>query len=127
MIQKIEEVKKTGDTLGGTVMCVLQNVPIGLGEPVFEKLHAQLGKAMLSINAVKGKDAAGDGEIMETEQSPEHKVVVYDNYEKKDAVSDGEIMETENFSAHKALEYENNGQAKYIFIEEKAQDHNLPE
>ena len=54
MIQKIEEVKKTGDTLGGTVMCVLQNVPIGLGEPVFEKLHAQLGKAMLSINAVKG-------------------------------------------------------------------------
>ena len=54
MIQKIEEVKKTGDTLGGTVMCVLQNVPVGLGEPVFEKLHAQLGKAMLSINAVKG-------------------------------------------------------------------------
>ena len=54
MIQKIEEVKKTGDTLGGTVMCVLQNVPIGLGEPVFDKLHAQLGKAMLSINAVKG-------------------------------------------------------------------------
>ena len=54
MIQKIEEVKKTGDTLGGTVMCVLQNVPIGLGEPVFEKLHAQLGKAMLSINEVKG-------------------------------------------------------------------------
>lgn len=54
MIQKIEEVKKIGDTLGGTVMCVLQNVPIGLGEPVFEKLHAQLGKAMLSINAVKG-------------------------------------------------------------------------
>ena len=54
MIQKIEEVKKTGDTLGGTVMCVLQNVPVGLGEPVFDKLHAQLGKAMLSINAVKG-------------------------------------------------------------------------
>ena len=54
MIQNIEEVKKTGDTLGGTVMCVLQNVPIGLGEPVFDKLHAQLGKAMLSINAVKG-------------------------------------------------------------------------
>lgn len=54
MIKKIEEVKKTGDTIGGTVMCVLQNVPIGLGEPVFDKLHAQLGKAMLSINAVKG-------------------------------------------------------------------------
>ena len=54
MISKIEEIKKTGDTIGGTVMCIIQNVPIGLGEPVFDKLHAQLGKAMLSINAVKG-------------------------------------------------------------------------
>ena len=54
MISKIEEIKKAGDTIGGTVMCVLQNVPMGLGEPVFDKLHAQLGKAMLSINAVKG-------------------------------------------------------------------------
>ena len=54
MISKIEEIKKAGNTIGGTVMCVLQNVPIGLGEPVFDKLHAQLGKAMLSINAVKG-------------------------------------------------------------------------
>ena len=54
MISRIEEIKKAGDTIGGTVMCVIQNVPIGLGEPVFDKLHAQLGKAMLSINAVKG-------------------------------------------------------------------------
>ncbi len=54
MISRIEAIKKEGDTIGGTVMCVLQNVPIGLGEPVFDKLHAQLGKAMLSINAVKG-------------------------------------------------------------------------
>jgi chorismate synthase len=50
----IKEVKKQGDTVGGTITCVLQNVPIGLGEPVFDKLHAELGKAMLSINAVKG-------------------------------------------------------------------------
>ncbi len=50
----IKEVKKDGDTIGGTITCVLQNVPIGLGEPVFDKLHADLGKAMLSINAVKG-------------------------------------------------------------------------
>lgn len=50
----IKEVKKQGDTIGGTITCVLQNVPIGLGEPVFDKLHAQLGKAMLSINAAKG-------------------------------------------------------------------------
>lgn len=50
----IKEVRKQGDTVGGMVTCVLQNVPAGLGEPVFDKLHAELGKAMLSINAVKG-------------------------------------------------------------------------
>ncbi|MFI2743600.1 chorismate synthase [Zhouia sp. PK063] len=50
----IKEIRKQGDTVGGTVTCVIQNVPIGLGEPVFDKLHAELGKAMLSINAVKG-------------------------------------------------------------------------
>lgn len=50
----IKEIRKAGDTVGGTVTCVIQNVPIGLGEPVFDKLHAELGKAMLSINAVKG-------------------------------------------------------------------------
>jgi len=54
MIDKIKEIRKQGDTIGGTVTCVLQNVPVGLGEPVFDKLHAELGKAMLSINAVKG-------------------------------------------------------------------------
>ena len=54
MEQLIRNIKKTGDTIGGTITCVLQNVPIGLGEPVFDKLHADLGKAMLSINAVKG-------------------------------------------------------------------------
>lgn len=50
----IKEIRKDGDTVGGTITCVIQNVPIGLGEPVFDKLHAELGKAMLSINAVKG-------------------------------------------------------------------------
>jgi chorismate synthase len=50
----IKEIRKEGDTVGGTVTCVIQNVPAGLGEPVFDKLHAELGKAMLSINAVKG-------------------------------------------------------------------------
>ncbi|HNP67565.1 MAG TPA: chorismate synthase [Aequorivita sp.] len=50
----IKSIRKEGDTVGGTVTCVIQNVPIGLGEPVFDKLHAELGKAMLSINAVKG-------------------------------------------------------------------------
>ena len=42
------------DTIGGLVTCVIKNTPVGLGEPVFDKLHAELGKAMLSINAVKG-------------------------------------------------------------------------
>ncbi len=54
MIDKIKAIRKEGDTIGGTVSCVIKNVPVGLGEPVFDRLHAQLGKAMLSINAVKG-------------------------------------------------------------------------
>jgi chorismate synthase len=54
MISKIKKIKNKGDTIGGVITCVIQNIPIGIGEPVFEKLHAELGKAMLSINAVKG-------------------------------------------------------------------------
>jgi chorismate synthase len=50
----IKEIRSQGDTVGGIVECVIQNVPAGLGEPVFNKLHASLGQAMLSINAVKG-------------------------------------------------------------------------
>ncbi|MNJ86065.1 Chorismate synthase [compost metagenome] len=50
----IREVRKEGDTIGGAIRCVIEGVPVGLGEPVFDKLHAELGKAMLSINAVKG-------------------------------------------------------------------------
>jgi chorismate synthase len=54
MIHKIEAARKAGDTIGGIISCVIKGVPVGLGEPVFDKLHADLGKAMLSINAVKG-------------------------------------------------------------------------
>ncbi|MDC1378068.1 chorismate synthase [Flavobacteriaceae bacterium] len=50
----IKQIRKEGDTVGGIITCVIKNVPVGLGEPVFDKLHAELGKAMLSINAVKG-------------------------------------------------------------------------
>ena len=50
----IKQTRKNGDTVGGIISCIIRNVPIGLGEPVFNKLHAELGKAMLSINAVKG-------------------------------------------------------------------------
>ena len=56
----IAEVKSKGDTIGGVITCVAQGVPIGLGEPVFGKLHAALGHAMLTINAVKGFEY-GDG------------------------------------------------------------------
>ena len=54
MIRKINEVKKKGDTVGGTITCIIKNCPIGLGEPIFNKLQAELAKAMLSINACKG-------------------------------------------------------------------------
>lgn len=54
MIAAIEKAFEEGDSLGGTITCVLTNVPAGWGEPVFDKLHADLAKAMLSINAVKG-------------------------------------------------------------------------
>jgi chorismate synthase len=54
MIALIDEVRLSRDTVGGIVTCVVKNTPVGLGEPVFDKLHAELGKAMLSINAVKG-------------------------------------------------------------------------
>lgn len=50
----IKQIKKDGDTIGGSIVCEINHVPPGLGEPVFDKLHADLGKAMLSINAVKG-------------------------------------------------------------------------
>lgn len=56
MIKRIQEMQAQGDSIGGIVQCVIRNVPAGLGEPVFDKLHADLGKAMLSINAVKGFD-----------------------------------------------------------------------
>ncbi len=67
----IKSIRKEGDTVGGTVSCVIQNMPIGLGEPVFDKLHAELGKAMLSINAVKGFEY-GSGFAGTTMKGSEH-------------------------------------------------------
>ncbi len=64
MIEFIDQIRMEGDTIGGVISCVIENVPAGLGEPVFDKLHAQLGKAMLSINAVKGFEyGSGFGSI----------------------------------------------------------------
>ncbi len=54
MFDYIDNVRKQGDSVGGVVTCVVTGVPVGWGEPVFDKLHAELGKAMLGINAVKG-------------------------------------------------------------------------
>ncbi len=54
MVSYIEDIRKEGDTIGGIITCIAKGVPVGLGEPVFDKLHAELGKAILSINAVKG-------------------------------------------------------------------------
>ena len=56
MIELVKQVKTEGDTIGGIVSCVIKGAPVGLGEPVFGKLHAELAKAMLSINAAKGFD-----------------------------------------------------------------------
>ena len=54
MINLIDGIRKAGDTIGGVVSCVISGVPVGLGEPVFDKLHAELAKAMMGINAAKG-------------------------------------------------------------------------
>jgi len=54
MIAHILSIKKSGDTIGGRITCIVKGCPVGLGDPVFDKLHADLGKGMLSINAVKG-------------------------------------------------------------------------
>ena len=67
----ILEMKQAGDTIGGVITCMIEGVPAGLGEPVFEKLHADLGKAMLSINAVKGFEI-GNGFSSVTMKGSEH-------------------------------------------------------
>jgi chorismate synthase len=54
MIAYIEDIKKDGDTVGGIIRCHIDHAPAGLGEPVFDKLHANLAKAMMSINAAHG-------------------------------------------------------------------------
>ena len=71
MEQFLLEIKEKGDTTGGVITCVIKNVPSGLGEPVFDKLHADLGKAMLSINAVKGFEI-GSGFKAATMRGSEH-------------------------------------------------------
>ncbi len=89
MISEIDKVRKDGDTIGGIVSCVIKNVPIGLGEPVFDKLHADLGKAMLSINAVKGFEY-GSGFDSVSMKGSEHNDIFYND--------NGKIKTKTNFS-----------------------------
>jgi chorismate synthase len=83
MIAKIEQVRKAGDTVGGIISCVVTNVPAGLGEPVFDKLHADLGKAMLSINAVKGFEYGSGFESASRTGSSENDAFVFNKKENK--------------------------------------------
>jgi chorismate synthase len=70
MAELIAQVKAEGDTIGGIITCIIKGCPVGLGEPEFGKLHAQLGAAMLSINAVKGFEY-GDGFEMASHRGSE--------------------------------------------------------
>ena len=78
MIHLIEQVKAEGDTIGGIITCVITGCPVGLGEPEFGKLHAQLGAAMLSINAVKGFEY-GEGFAGVTQRGSEQNDVFVSN------------------------------------------------
>lgn len=79
MIALIEEVKSHGDTVGGVISCIITGCPVGLGEPVFDKLHADLGKAMLSINAVKGFEYGSGFKGVESRGSLHNDVFVEKN------------------------------------------------
>jgi len=80
MFTYIDETRKKGDSIGGIVSCVVTGVPAGWGEPVFDKLHAELGKAMLGINAVKGFEY-GSGFAGVEEYGSEHNDAIYTDAE----------------------------------------------
>jgi chorismate synthase len=90
MIQLIKQIRKDGDTIGGSVTCNIAGVPVGLGEPVFDKLHAELGKAILSINACKGFEY-GSGFDGITMKGSEHNDSFFAN-------DDGNIATKTNYS-----------------------------
>jgi chorismate synthase len=90
MIAFIDSIRKQGDTVGGKISCYIKNCPVGLGEPVFDKLHAELGKAMLSINAVHGFEF-GSGFAGSEMRGSEHNDIFIKN-------SVGDIATITNFS-----------------------------
>ena len=79
MEQLILDVKNDGDTIGGIITCVVKGCPVGLGEPAFGKLHAALGSAMLSINAVKGFEY-GEGFAGVVQRGSQQNDLFYDNH-----------------------------------------------
>lgn len=100
MAALIEQVKAEGDTIGGVITCVVKGCPVGLGEPEFDKLHAQLGSAMLSINAVKGFEY-GEGFSGVTQRGSEQNDV-FINEESPCAVG-GAVANSKQFSLHSSL------------------------
>lgn len=102
MIELIEQTREAGDTLGGVVSCYITGVKPGIGEPVFDKLHADLGKAMLSINAVKGFDYGSGFQAARMKGSehndqfvkPEHHIVTKTNFSGgiQGGISNGETI-----------------------------------
>jgi len=82
MISYLETLRDEGDTSGGIIQVIVEGVPAGLGEPVFDKLHADLGKAMLSINAVKGFEL-GSGFESATMKGSEHNDPFYNDAQGK--------------------------------------------
>ncbi|PCH68580.1 MAG: chorismate synthase [Bacteroidetes bacterium] len=89
MIELIKDVRKAGDTVGGLINCIIKNCPIGFGEPVFDKLHADLAKAQLSINAAKGFEyGSGFGGVKM--KGSEHNDLFYND--------DGNIKTKTNYS-----------------------------
>lgn len=90
MEELILKIKKEGDTIGGVVSCFIQGAPVGLGEPVFDRLNAELAKAMFSINAVKGFEL-GSGFSSVTMKGSEHNDEFYTD-------EDGRIRTKTNFS-----------------------------
>ena len=89
MMQLIDRVRREGDSVGGTIECVIRGIDAGLGEPVFDKLEAELAKAMLSLPATKGFEI-GSGYSATTMCGSEHN----DQFESRD----GRVRTTTNFS-----------------------------
>lgn len=88
MINRIKEIKKEGNTIGGTITCVIKNVPVGLGEPIFSKLQAELAKAMMNINAAKGFEY-GSGFCGAKMTGKDHNDLFNDDFSTKTNLSGG--------------------------------------